>query len=51
MKSILIIGMGTLGRHLARKMTEFGNEVLIMDTNEDIIQEMAQEFPNAIAGD
>lgn len=51
MKSVLIIGMGTLGRHLARKMTEFGNEVLIMDQNEEIIQEMAQEFPNAIAGD
>lgn len=51
MKSVLIIGMGTLGRHLARKMTEFGNEVLIIDENEDIIQEMAQEFPNAIVGD
>lgn len=51
MKSVLIIGMGTLGRHLARKMTEFGNEVLIVDENEGIIQEMAQEFPNAIVGD
>lgn len=51
MKSVLIIGMGTLGRHLARKMTEYGNEVMIIDENEEIIQEMAQEFPNAIIGD
>ncbi len=51
MKSVLIIGMGTLGRHLARKMIEFGNEVMIVDSNEDIIQEMAQEIPNAVVGD
>ena len=50
MKSVLIIGMGTLGRHLARKVAEFGNEVLIMDEDEDVIQELSQEFPNAIAG-
>ena len=51
MKSVLIIGMGTLGRHLARKMIEYGNEVMIVDSNEDIIQEMAQEIPNAVVGD
>lgn len=51
MKSVLVIGMGVLGRHLARKVAEFGNEVLIMDENEDVIQELSQEFPNAIAGD
>ena len=51
MKSVLIIGMGTLGRHLARKIVEFGNEVLIMDEDEEVIQELAQEFPNAVAGD
>lgn len=51
MKSVLIIGMGTLGRHLARKMIEFGNEVMIVDKDEDIIQEMAQEISNAIVGD
>ena len=51
MKSVLIIGMGTLGKHLARKMIEYGNEVMIVDSNEDIIQEMAQEIPNAVVGD
>ncbi|MBR3807062.1 MAG: TrkA family potassium uptake protein [Lachnospiraceae bacterium] len=51
MKSVLVIGMGALGKHLARKVAEFGNEVLIMDENEDVIQELSQEFPNAIAGD
>ena len=51
MKSVLIIGMGTLGRHLARKVAELGNEVLIMDEDEEVIQELAQEFPNAVSGD
>ena len=51
MKSVLIIGMGTLGRPLARKMIEYGNEVMIVDSKEEIIQEMAQEIPNAIVGD
>lgn len=51
MKSVLIIGMGVLGQHLARKMTEFGNEVMIVDEREELIQELSTEFPNAIVGD
>ena len=51
MKSILVIGMGILGRHLAGKMQSLGNEVLIVDKDEDIIQELSIQFPNSIAGD
>jgi trk system potassium uptake protein TrkA len=51
MKSILIIGMGTLGRHLAAKMQELGNDVMIIDKNEAVIQELAPIFPDAIIGD
>ncbi len=51
MKSVLIIGMGTLGRHLARKMIEHGNEVMIMDKNEEIMEELAMEFSDSIIGD
>ncbi|MGN0131195.1 MAG: potassium channel family protein, partial [Lachnospiraceae bacterium] len=51
MKSILVIGMGTLGRHLAAKMQEMGNDVMIIDKNEYIIQELAPIFPDSIVGD
>lgn len=51
MKSILVIGMGTLGRHLAAKMQEMGNDVMIVDKNEYIIQELAPIFPDSVIGD
>ncbi len=50
-KSVLIIGMGVLGKHLARKMVEHGNEVLIMDKDESVIEELSPEFGDAIIGD
>ena len=31
MKSILVIGMGRLGRHFATKMLALGNDVMIVD--------------------
>lgn len=44
MKSVLIIGMGKLGKYLAEKMQELGNEVMIVDKREALIQDMAQDF-------
>lgn len=35
MKSILIIGLGRFGRHMARKFIENGHEVLAIDENEE----------------
>ena len=37
MKSILIIGMGRFGRHLCRKFMQLGDEVMIVDNNERVI--------------
>lgn len=51
MKSILVIGMSILGRHLARKMQELGNDVMIVDQNEEVIQELAPEFSDCFVGD
>lgn len=51
MKSILVIGMGTLGCHLAQKMQELGNDVMIIDKDEERIQELSTIFNDAIAGD
>lgn len=51
MKSILVIGMGTLGRCLAQKMQELGNDVMIIDEDEELIQELSTVFNDAVAGD
>lgn len=51
MKSVLIIGMGMLGRCLATKMQELDNDVLIIDKDEQKIQELSTSFNDAIAGD
>ena len=51
MKSILVIGMGMLGRCLAAKMQELGNDVMIIDKDEEKIQELSTIFGDAIAGD
>lgn len=51
MKSILIIGMGTLGEHLAFKMQELGNDVMIVDKSEERIQELSVRFKNSFVGD
>ena len=35
MKSVLIIGLGRLGHHLCVNMSQLGNEVMIVDRNEE----------------
>ena len=35
MKSFLIIGVGRFGRHLATKLVELGNEVMVVDKDEE----------------
>lgn len=51
MKSILVIGMGMLGRCLAQKMQELGNDVMIIDKEEEKIQELSTIFSDAVTGD
>lgn len=51
MKSILVIGMGRFGRNLAIKMQELGNDVMIVDKNESLINELSPLFTNAVIGD
>lgn len=51
MKSILVIGMGRFGRHLADKLVSLGNDVMIIDKNERIINELSSKFTDAYAGD
>ena len=51
MKSILIIGMGRFGKHLATRLSEFGNEVMIVDRREDRINELLPVVTRAQIGD
>lgn len=50
MKSILIIGMGKFGEILGSKLMELGNDVMIVDKNEAIINELAPHYTNALVG-
>lgn len=51
MKTILIIGMGEFGKHLATKLQELNNEVCIIDTNKERIDLLSNQFTNAYVGD
>lgn len=51
MKSVLIIGMGAFGRHLALKMTELKNDVMIVDKDAAIIEDMSSQVTDAQIGD
>lgn len=51
MKSILVIGLGRFGYHLACKMQELGNDVMIVDRNADKVNRYAEQFTDAHIGD
>ena len=51
MKSILVIGMGRFGRQFAQRMLEYGNDVMIIDKDPDLMDELAPQFTDAHIGD
>ena len=51
MKSFLIVGMGRFGRKLAEDLLDRGDEVMIVDRDEDTINELSAHFSNAFIGD
>ncbi len=46
-KSVLIIGMGRLGSHLAEKMQDLGHDVMILDNKQERIAALASRFSDA----
>jgi len=50
-KSILVIGMGRFGRHLAQKLLEYDNEVMVVDKNEARLQEISEHIEDIFIGD
>lgn len=51
MKSVLIIGLGRFGRHLATKLQEMGNDVMIVDKDPEMVELMANRFTECSIGD
>lgn len=51
MKSVLIIGLGRFGSHIARKLNSMGHEVMAVDSNEDRINSVLSYTTGAQIGD
>lgn len=51
MKSVLVIGIGQFGRQLSVKMSELGNEVMVVDTDEEKLQDVLPHVTSAEIGD
>lgn len=50
-KSVLIIGVGRFGRYLASKFIELGNEVMVVDSSEEKINDLLNKVTSAQIGD
>ena len=48
MISVLLIGMGKFGRTLGENLLDMGDEVMIVDKNEDVINSLASKYTNAL---
>ncbi|MDE7305760.1 MAG: NAD-binding protein, partial [Clostridia bacterium] len=48
MKSVLLIGMGKFGQTLGEKLINMGDEVMIVDKDEDVINSLAPKYTNAL---
>ena len=51
MKSILLIGLGRYGQHVAKKLNEIGHDVMAVDHNEDRVNSILPYVTNGIIGD
>lgn len=51
MKSILLIGLGRFGKHMATQLNMLGHQVMAVDHNEDCINEILPYVTNAQIGD
>lgn len=51
MKSFAIIGLGLFGTHLAKTLFNDGNNVLVIDQNEKVVEQIADEVTRAVIMD
>lgn len=51
MKSVLLIGLGRFGKHIAEKLNELNHEVMAVDKCEELVNEVLPYVTNAQIGD
>lgn len=51
MKSILLIGMGRFGRHIARELNALGHQVMAVDDNEERLNDAMPLVTSGVIGD
>ena len=51
MRSYILIGLGRFGSEAARRLCELGCEVLVIDTNNELVQHISSEVTQAVVGD
>ena len=51
MKSVLLVGAGQFGVHLAKKLNELDNEIMVVDSNEERIDNILSYATSAQIGD
>ena len=51
MKNILIIGLGTFGKHIAMHLNQMGHEIMAVDLNEERVEKVLPFVTNAQIGD
>lgn len=51
MKSYIVIGLGRFGSQVARELCKLGCEVLAMDTNTELVHQVANDVTHAVTGD
>lgn len=51
MKSILLIGLGLFGRHIAEELNQLGHEIMAVDENEERVNSVLPYVTNAQIGD
>jgi len=50
-QSVAVLGLGRFGQAVARELTRLGHDVLAIDTNEQVVQELADEVTHAVEAD
>lgn len=51
MKSFVVIGLGRFGTEVACRLYESGNEVLVIDSHSDLVQQISNDVTHAVVGD
>lgn len=51
MRSVLLVGLGRFGRHVAIKLNELGHEIMAVDHNEERVNAILPYVTNGLIGD